>query len=537
MTLVRSNNVLRYAGLGKIRSDNRVRYSTQRVSGPLNRLRYCSKLRASSWRKLRYSSLSQAFLDAITYGQATDPNSLPQVSILVDGTELCPAPQIVQITHAENGPARFTIAIEDPLGYYHPKNASSPWHGKIVRNKSIAISVSWEGVDYSFEGKIKGFGHQRNFTSAGSFDLTVSGIDLSGQLFRTGVTLESLRSTRQAGYYGTKSAAASLLNQLGISHNLDLMEDTLIRLQHRQDGRPGDWFQALLDVLFHKWIFVGKTLYVYLPNPFGPPQWTYGQDAGYIMEDSYNSDAPTLTNVVTARRAKESTGGGQKQTHETFGERTITFNPPIEGLTWRKITQQNGLFSDFRLYRNNALFAVREARGSYSGGVATAPAGPCDKLTYTWGNLPGSFASQGYGEIRFMGAEEDRADSGLSSDQTYSVTYRNRTSIDAGDDENKQELAASTLHADSSTLRRQAIAVLRERAAEAEPQTFRVPLNLLMFPGQSANIVDPVLGTEKRYIRQVTQSIGSSLVDCFTRMETIYYDPSLEIEEVPEEEE
>lgn len=537
MTLVTSDNRLRYTALGKVRSENRLRYSNFRVSGPFNRLRYSCVRTVRSQRRLRYQARSQEFERIWQTGQASDPNSLPQVSIKIDGTEICPAPNVFQVTHSESGPARWTLGIEDPYGYYHPENASSPWFGKIVRNKSIVVAIVWEGAEYHLSGKVKSYGHTRNFTSAGSFDFTCSGLDNSGALFRTGVTLPSIRSSRADGLQTTKTAAASLLDAAGIAYNLDMMEATNIRLQHRQDGRPGDFFQNVLDVLHHEWIMIGDTLYVYLPNWFGPPQWTYGTDA-LIYEDSLQNDAPTMVNAVRSRRAKETNAGpgGAPDEHLQYGQFTKNFNPPLEGVYWKK-TEQGGRFSDFRLYNNGALYAVREARGTYTGGEPGTNIGLTDKIVYTWGAPgPENTATSGYGKIQFLGAAKDREDQGWpADDQIYSVSRQNKSSLDAGDDLNLQELSANTLMPDAVTLERHADGLLRKYAAEPTRQDFRIPLNLLMFPGQSSLIVDPILGTKKRYIREVTQSIGTDLANCFTRKSTVYFDPNLVLEDVPEE--
>lgn len=534
MAVVSSNNKLRYRALERITSTpGLLRYSTSKAQSRSNRLRYASKRSISSYNRARYMSPTAAYASAWQVGAVDgDPDSIPQVSILADGTELCPAPYVLQVTMAENQPAKWTIGIQDELGYYHPKNASSPWYGKLTRGKTIQASVTWEGAEFSLIGRSTGYSHSRSFTRPGSIDFTWSGIDNSYPLFRTGQTMATLRTKPGIGtIYTTKTAAANVLSALGIPYNLDMMEATNIHLQNRQDGRPGDWFQQLIDVLWHKWIMVGGTLYVYQPSYQGPATWTYGEDA-FILEDNLQVDDPTYVNKVTARRAKEARGGSTAPVeHQEFGQQTQTFNPPIEGIWWRKLDQQGGRFTDFRLYRGGALVAVRESTGGFSAPIMTALAGPIDKVVYTWGNLPGQITTSGYGRIQFLGADQDTEANGFFVDQTYSITLQNQTSLDAGDDENHQELQANTLIADGTILERHARGYLIEQAADAEPQDFRIPLNILMFPGQRVQIIDPILGTETRYIRQVTHSFSDDPANRFTRMSTVFVDPNLSIQE------
>lgn len=536
MPTVTSANKFRYKALGLVTSATRLRYSTNTVQSGYTPIRYKATRSITSANRLRYLAMSAEYASAILTGAvAADPDSLPQVSILADGTELCPAPYVLQVTHTENAPARWTIGIQDHTGYYHPKNQSSPWVNKLGRGKTMVAQVTWEGASYHLSGKSTGYSHSRSFTRPGSIDFTWSGVDNSQALFRTGVTLATLRTKANLGtIYTTKTAVADLLDSMGIACNLDGMEASPIRLQHRQDGRPGDWFQQLLDVLWHKWIMVGDTLYVYKPGYGGPTTWAYGADA-YILEDSLQVDAPTYANEVTARRAKEARSGTTSPVeHQAFGQQTQEFSPAIEGIFWRKLAEQGGRFSDFRLYSNGSLVAVREALATFSGGLATAAPGPIDKVIYTWGNLPGQATTSGYGKIQFLGAEQDKAEQGFVVDETYSVRRRNATSVDAGDQVNHTELQPNTLIADSAILERHADGYLIEQAADAEPQDFRFPLNLLMFPGQRVLIEDPVLGTQNRYIRSVTHSFSDDPANRFTRAQTVWIDPDITLEDVEE---
>lgn len=536
MSTVTSANKFRYKALGLVTSATRLRYSTNTVQSGYTPIRYKATRSIVSANRLRYLAMSAEYASAILTGAvAGDPDSLPQVSILADGTELCPAPYVLQVTHAENAPARWTIGIQDHTGYYHPKNAlGSPWAGKLGRGKTMVAQVTWEGASYHLAGKSTGYGHTRSFTRPGSIDFTWSGIDNSNALFRTGLTLETLRTKPNLGtIYTTKTAAADLLESIGISSNLDGMEASPIRLQHRQDGRPGDWFQQLLDVLWHKWIMVGNTLYVYQPNYAGPATWEYGDDA-YILEDSLQVDAPTYCNEVTARRAKEARSGTTSPIeHEAFGQYTQEFSPAIEGIFWRKLAQQGGRYSDFRLYSNGSLVAVRENIGSYPGGLSTAAPGAIDKVVYTWGNVPGQIATSGYGKIQFLGAEQDKAEQGFAVDETYSVRRRNTTSTLAGDEVNHTELQPNTLIGDGTLLERHADGYLLEQAADQEPTDYRFPLNILMFPGQRLRIVDPVLGTSTRYVRSVTHSFSDDPANRFTRAQTVLV-PTITIADVVE---
>lgn len=529
--MVQSANRLRYAALAQVQSANRLRYSTQAVQTWLNRLRYAATRSVQSNNSTRYRCLSQAYDQIWRRGRANDPNSLPQVSIKVDGLEVCPAPYALQIVLAESAPTQWEVRIKDPSGYYHPKNASSPYFGKLRRGTRCVIRVTWEGAELQLEGYTTGFSHARSWETAGQFDLVWKGIDATSlPLFRSGVTLATLASGRNTGLWTTRDAARVLLTELGIPHNLALMATNNIRLQNRQNGRPGDWFQALLDVLWHKWIVRGNTLHVWRPNYFGVPQWHYGAGAARILNDNYSQDNPTPITSVTARRALVSNSNLPPIEHDAFGRFSQKFNPPIEGLYWKIISDVGGLFSDFYLKRGGATVAVRDNRGAVDAGLTTAVGGMIDECVYTWGNVAGSIATGGLGKIQFRGAEQDREDQLWGTDPTRSVTRVNHTAIAAGAEPNHKELSASTLIPDLATLEAHGDGYLIEEWANTEPQSFGVPLNLALWPGELVQIHDDRIGTEEvRYVRRHALTISPQLPLCGSRLDTVWIDPNLDV--------
>jgi hypothetical protein len=544
MPEVTSAGKLRYGTIASVTGGGRLRYSTSHAQS-MARLRYASGLQAKSMAKLRYAALSPTFEATWTTNSAgpgaTDEQSVPQVSILVDGVELCPAPYILQITLAENEPIRWTLSILDPEAYYHPKKAG-PWFGKLNDNPSrqVDFSIRWGGAELAFRGSPNRYRHTRTAADAGQVEFEWSGIDATSRnLFRTGQTLPTLRTT-QSTIYTTKTAAADLLNALSIPHNLEAMEGTVIRFQHRQDSRPGDLFQGLLDVLWHKWGVIGNTLHVYKPNYHGPAQWTYGTDAA-IFDDDLESETPAFVNVATARRVREASQGSvNTQEHTTFGQYPVTFNPPLRSPSWRVLQDTGGLYSDFLLYSEGTLAAVREARQNSNWSpslVNQVVNGPIDRIVFSWGAPAGIIATGGLGRIQFFGAEDAKDLPGVANDETYSIRKRNQTSLAAGDDRNHLELQPSSYIPDAATMARHLVGFLVEEAADREPQTLRVALNLLLAPGQRVIVEDDRLGTsEKRYIRRVTHSISSDPAQRFSRITTTYFDPNLTIEDDTEEE-
>ena len=243
---MQSANRLRFACVPQVQSANRLRYSTEAVQSWTNRLRFASTREVQSANLLRYRTLSEAYEQVWKRGRAANPNSLPQVSILVDGVELCPAPYALQVTLTESAATQWEVRIKDPHGTYHPKNPNSPFFGKLKRGTPMIARVTWEGAEFNLVGVGTGCGHRRSWQDCGQLDFVWKGIDLSKKLFSKGVTTDTLRSSASGGVWTTKSAAQVLLDEMAIACNLSLMEATGIRLQNRQDGRPGDWFQKLL---------------------------------------------------------------------------------------------------------------------------------------------------------------------------------------------------------------------------------------------------------------------------------------------------
>lgn len=527
---------LRYRSPGSVLATHRTRYSTSAVARS-RRLRYASQTNVKAARKLRYMATTADADRAWQQGIGE-----LDVNLSVDNagtvTSLGEVPHLLQITLEESGPIKWQLSIIDPTGAYHPKRSGGTWAGLLDARafasdgsyaKKFLASITWGGVEFNLVGIPTSYGHTRSFRNAGRFDFSWGGLDVSRKLFSPGVTLPTLRSSLQAGFYTTKSAIANLLDAQGLRYNLDAMEAALIRVQHRQDSRPGDLMQQLCDVLFTRWQVRGETIHFYQPQYTGPPQWRYGGSNALLPEDSLDVQAPSTVNSVTARRAAESKAQAPPVEHTTFGTSTLPFNPPVDSLSWSKLTQQNGLFSDFILKDSNGnVVAVRENRAqTWPTGLVGAPAHNIASVTYTWGAVPGFIGSGGYGKIRFEGKARDREDQGWVNDGILSVTKTVPASIhDFGPQH--QELQANPLIADGGTLGRHAELFLREQAANQEPQSFRAELNLGLYPGQRVLIDDEVLGIQEvRYVRRVTHSISDDPAQRFTRFETIYFDPNL----------
>lgn len=522
----------RYASTIHVLAYRRGRYSDSRIEA-WRQGRYAAGRQVTAWRKVRYASTT---VDAEAARSRNEGELEVDLRVDVGGSthDLTGVPTNLQMTHGENQPTTWQISILDDTGLYHPERVGSPWQGVMDHEafnpdgsyrKRFIFNSSWGGVPFSFVGIPTAYGHTRSFSSGGRFDFSWSGVDISRTLFLPGRTYPTLRTERGAQTWGLKSATADILTRCGIPHDLSLMEDAPIRVQHRQDGRPGDFFQQLLDVLWAKWTVRNGVLHVYQPAYEGAPQWTYSS-SDLVMEDNLQVDAPEIINEVTARRAAEARAQSQTIEVDNFGQYTVSFNPPVSYVTWqaRGGADNGGAFSDF-IMRDPAggIVAVREVRGgNWPPEAFFRLAIGIGSITFTWGARPNFIGSGWPSSIQFFGQPFDAPAMG-SYDEVFSVTERDQASIDRNG-LHQHELSANPLIFDSATLRRHALGFLLENRAAQTLETYRVPLCYEIWPGQRVRIIDDRLGTAHvRYIRRVTRSISDDPDQRFCRLETVRY--------------
>lgn len=469
------------------------------------------------------------------------------VDLKVGTADLTGAPSVLQVTHNENAATQWTIPIEDSTGFYHPKKAG-PWFGVLDDQafdsldniaKTLRAQITWGGYPYQLIGVPTRYGHSRN--GAPRFSFGWSGIDISAKLYRRAQTMQTVRSSRGA-VKTNKQALASIFSQYGIRYDLADLREIPINFQHRQDGRAGDWMQALLDATMAAWTVEGDSIRCYQPAFSGPVKWTYGDDA-YIREDQLEGDVEQIVNHVTVRRAAEASTAPPQgdDTKENaikmfnFGNSySQSFNPPLNGVRWE--VTGDGVVSDLICRDKNGLvFAVISPRegGNIAYPVHLLNAGGSNirglaSISWTWGAsspLVPNTVSGAAGSITFFG-NQGHNPVGLVTqeyDEVYTVEALDSESI-AKYGEWPIELRPNPLFMRSEDAQWFADEYIRRKAWDSDPQTFRVNLNLALRVGDRVRIVDAVLGTnEVRYCNQVTHSISDDPAARFTRFRTILY--------------
>lgn len=458
--------------------------------------------------------------------------------------DLTGIPGSIQITHNESAAANWSLPITDTTGQYHPKKAGA-WN-KILNDeafgsddtiiKTFQCDLTWGGFDYHFTGVPNKYGHTRSHQTGHKFEFSWGGIDLSAKLYRKAQTAATVRSDRSQTITN-KQALSDLFASYGLRYDIEGLKEIPIHVQHRQDGRPGDWMMALLEATMAEWTVRGETIVCYQPAYNGPAKWKYDSSAA-ILEDSLSSEASQIVNRVTVRRAAEGGGNGGGATKVecyNFGNGySQSFNPPLNGFHYDY--SGNGVASDF-ICRNKlgeviAVIAPRSlgnvayppqlinASGNSVNGIAS--------LSFTWG-AANAFVpydvTGGAGEVEFFG-NTGATVGGLITDEhdaVYTVTAEDADSILAYGLQ-PLELKPNPLFMRSADAQYFADQYILRKAWDPDPISYRVNLNLAMNVGDRVEIVDDILGiTETRYVHQVTHSISDDPGQRFTRFSTILF--------------
>lgn len=458
--------------------------------------------------------------------------------------DLTGVPGSLQITHNESAASSWSMPITDPTGFYHPKKAGT-WN-KVLDDKAYGASdaivktfqcnLTWGGFPYYYTGVPNLFGHARNHTTGHKFDFSWGGIDLSSKLYRKAQTAATIRSDRSK-IVTNKAALAELFTAYGIRYDIQGLHEIPINVQHRQDGRPGDWMMALLEATMAEWTVRGETIVCYQPAYAGPAKWRYDSSAA-ILEDNLASEASRIVNFVTVRRAAEGGGNGGGNTKVecyNYGSGySQSFNPPLNGFHYEY--SGNGVASDI-ICRNKAgeVFAVIgpriEGNVAYppflinsNGGVVNGVA----SISLTWGAPNASTPPEitgGSGEVEFFGNTGANVGGlvGVEHDEVYTVTADDPESILAYGLQ-PLELRPNPLFMRSIDAQYFADQYILRKAWDPDPISYRVNLNLALNVGDRVEIVDGILGiTENRYVHQVTHSISDDPAQRFTRFSTILF--------------
>lgn len=459
--------------------------------------------------------------------------------------DLTGVPTILQVTLNESAPATWQLSILDDTGAYHPKKAGGEWEGWMddraytagVLTKKLLATIGWGGYTWRFVGVPKRYGHTRGLEQKINF--TWAGADVSERLFRKSQTKATLRSDPQSTTPVTnRDAIADTLDGYSLQHDLSRVTKQPIRVQHRQDGRPGDWSMAVFECTWAEWRVRGETVEGFQPDVLGSTvHWKYSADT-VTLEENLEAESTDHVNTVTIRRAAESaapppSAGGDDDDNTIklfdFGPQSETFNPPLNGVMWREPVRTNGINSDF-IFRNKdgVVIAVREVRGGVWPDQVTngGPIHGAASVDWTYGAANGFIGTGSYGEIEFFGTSGDNpawTTTGAQHDDVYTVTVVDSDSV-AVDGELPLELTPNPLLVDSVQATNYGKGFLYRKGREREPITIRVALNLAAGIGDGVEIEDAILGTtEVRYVKQLTHSISNDDAQRFTRMLLVKY--------------
>lgn len=369
------------------------------------------------------------------------------------------------VTEQESQQVDWSLAVDSEFSKHSPRNTISGWYGRMDLMRTLGVQMNYGGMPYWFSGIGTGYSSNRTGDSA-KMDFTWKGKGQAQKLFIPDQTMPVARDTLAS------VIAREILDKYGVQHNLSQLvaDDWVVPVFFRQKGQPINWLSELLEIAMLEWREEGGIVFTpYLPNPLAGPNWVYDSTTVIETWGEEANLAPIINRVIVQRVAEvneivpasglEKDGENVPQEPSApgtevndFGEYTVTFDPPLNAVSWRVVSAEGGMFSDFRCYVGNLLAAVRDPRpsstipsnnwgfGYQSANPFQGTAGVYDqnlltlgslngitKIVFTWGEAPGnativgSFAggggglppgtvveriddvTGGYGRIEFLG--------------------------------------------------------------------------------------------------------------------------------------
>jgi hypothetical protein len=297
----------------------------------------------------------------------------------------------------------------------------------IVKEMSFTSYVGRK--PWTFRGIGTKFTHNRDWVKK-AFEFQWSGQDYSILLNKENQNMQTIRSGGNSPLGHTfYSAVQQMLSTYGVRHDLSALtlpgNNHQIPFMNRTKGKPMDWIYQILNAVLLEWHMENGIIFKpYMPVPLMgtkpyiydmdsvSPHFVYDLSQVICYDETISGEMNNMYNLIVAIRAAQ--GGGQKYEVEAFNfgdSYSVSFNPPLSGISYRPIYANNGRFSDFKFYRGDKLVAVTDVTsGSINWGQNVLSGGMLvgiDRVDFTWGVLPGGFIGLGApGKIQFTGTPE-----------------------------------------------------------------------------------------------------------------------------------
>jgi len=463
------------------------------------------------------------------------------------------------VSFKESEPARWSLGIVDTTGYYNPKNAGSPWYNKMDDEpyssgnlvKFLRSGLTYGGMPFEFIGVPLSYSWSQNFRDR-VFRFVWSGIDTTDALFRESQNFETYR-TRINNIVRAKELITTILGVYGFTARLDF-DDFVIPVGHFQNQKPIEYIKAILEVVGAEWILEGTNVFhAYVPSDRNNPNWifdTSGDGIDYILipDMSVQSDYGDIVNQVTVARAREvgqsepnsdSEGGnGNEMTVDDFGEYSLTFDKPLNGVFWRPIEEHLGFFANFVFKdpNENVVAVWNPLVSGYAASVLGVPIYNAKSVTFTWHAQPNVLAAGGFGKIRFFGTTNDTF-AGVSADSltpgqfdtTFTVTARYTDSYSKHGPK-PLELSPNPLIPTEAIAKIHAREYIRRVFRERNTTKYKIYLNIMVKVGDVIKEVHDQIGTTRYlYVSEVSHNFSNNPADRFTIVTANEYPPGFSV--------
>lgn len=434
---------------------------------------------------------------------------------------------------AQNASQTQTLSLNltDPLYQFHPYGGGT-YKDVMADGAEVSINVNFERTDKDFFGtfrapvcSVDGRNHPV---------MAWPGVGVGENLFKAKRTLSTLNSSPLAPLTTRNEALAEPCELVGVDCNWSGVADQKLGGPfHRQNLTPGQLTEKLLELTVDEWKTRYKTITGYDPDSSGT-EWTYSVD-----DDEVRSFVVTPTNnevikgVVVLRAI--ATGQLQPQEGETtfvefteFGEKEVSFNPPISGATVREeYRDYRGFFSNFQWYSGEERVAIRKPFGQLVGAMPVANRIiNCDRCIVTWGASKIEFndVTDAAGGLNFYGRQTPQGEigEGINAQEPLDPTTRVVRGVAAG----AVELPPNPLFYNKAQMENFGDRYLARVGRAQVEHVLRVPLNHLVECGDRVRLeLGPRFGNRVLNLLVVgwSHSISAIYKNRFTTIRGVEY--------------